>query len=494
MDGASLEALASLRYFLPELILTFFALGMILAGLFIREEARGYLAGISLAGLILAALSLLPDIPGQGQFLFSEMVVFDSFAIFFKLFAIGATLFIVLFSWRTKEPSLHASEFFALLLVTALGMSLMAAAVDLLMMYLALELVSVPSYVLAGYQKNSKASAEAALKYVIYGGVSSGIMLFGMSLLFGLTGKTNLFEINQFLIDNPVYLLPLLLSLLFILAGLGYKIASVPFHFWCPDVYEGAPTPVTAFLSVGPKAAGFAMMIRFFYVTLVTPEGEALLPVKDLDWPLLLAVISAITMSLGNLAALAQRNIKRLLAYSGIAHAGYILMGVVLLNHDGLRASLFYLLIYLFMNLGAFLVVIYLTQRLGSELIDDYEGLAWRAPILAIPMGIFLLSLIGIPPLAGFIAKFYIFAAVIEAKLYWLAVIGLVNTTIAVYYYARILRAMFLVADTGGRKLSLPAFDQGLLWALVLPLIVFGVYWVPALKFAEMSFKLFRGY
>ncbi|MEE8448878.1 MAG: NADH-quinone oxidoreductase subunit N [Thermodesulfobacteriota bacterium] len=490
----ALDSLASVRFFLPELILAGFALVLLLAGLFIGDKQRQRLAGLAWVGLAIALVSLIPDFPGQGQSLFRGMIVFDTFAIFFKVFAIGVTAFVILFTCRSLEIKRHVSEFFALLLVSALGMSLMASAVDLLMMYIALEMVSIPCYVLAGYHKGSSRSAEAALKYVIYGGVSSGIMLFGMSLLFGLTGHTNLFAINQYLADHPVYLLPLLLAILFILAGLGYKIAAVPFHFWCPDVYEGAPTPVAAFLSVGPKAAGFALMIRFFYVTLVSADGQLASVVAGLNWPMILAVIAAVSMSLGNLAALAQRNVKRLLAYSGIAHAGYILMGLAVVNHDGLTASLFYLLVYLFMNLGAFLVVIYLSQLLGSEDIEDYRGLVWRSPVLAIAMGIFLLSLIGIPPLAGFIAKFYIFAAVIDAEMYWLAVIGLVNSTIAVYYYAKILRAMFLSPETGKEGLVLPAFDKGLLAVMIAPLLVFGVYWVPAMRFAKLSFLVFRGH
>ncbi len=490
----SLNQIQSLKYFLPEMILAAFALGLFLMGPFLKGEGRGRATVVAVTGLLASLGALLYILPARGQALFNGMIVFDNFAIFFKLFAIGVTLFGVIFTHRSKEPPGHISEFLALFLVAALGISLMASAVDLLMMYMALELTSVPCYVMAGFHKGVRSSAEASLKYVIYGAVSSGIMLFGLSILFGLTGQSNLFEINRVLLEGPTYSLALLLSALFILAGLGYKITSVPFHFWCPDVYEGAPTPCTAFFSVGPKAAGFAMLIRFFYATLVAREGEELIPVGDLDWPLMLAAISAITMTLGNLAALAQRNMKRLLAYSGIAHAGYILMGVVLLNHEGLRASLFYLIVYLFMNLGAFLVVIYLSNQLGSEQIDDYRGLVWRAPMVAVMMGIFLVALIGVPPTAGFIAKFYLFAAVVDAKLYWLAMIGLINTTVAVYYYARILKAIFLSPDTGGARLRLPAFDWGLLWVLVIPLFVLGVWWVPAIQFAEISFRLFRGF
>ena len=494
----TLDQLASLKYFLPETILTASALLLFLLGPFLREraekESRGRATLVAICGLLASLISLILLIPAGGQSLFLGMVVYDNFAIFFKLFAIGVTLFIVLFTYRSNEPPEKISEFMALLFVVALGMSLMASAVNLLMMYMALELTSVPCYVMAGYHKTIPRSAEAALKYVIYGAVSSGIMLFGFSLLFGLTGETGLFEINRALIERPVYPLALLLAIIFALAGLGYKIASVPFHFWCPDVYEGAPTPCTALFSVGPKAAGFAMMIRFFYTTMVTGEGENLAPVLAIRWPELLAVISAITMSLGNLAALAQRNVKRLLAYSGIAHAGYILMGVVLLNHEGLTASLFYLIVYLFMNLGAFLVVIYLSNNLGSENIEDYKGLIWHSPFVAVAMGVFLVALIGVPPTAGFIGKFYLFAAVVNARLYWLALIGLLNTTVSVYYYARILKAMFLERGTEDVRLTLPIFDQGLLWALIIPILVLGVWWVPAVRLAEMSFQVFRGY
>ena len=267
----------------------------------------------------------------------------------------------------------------------------MASSTNLLMMYLSLELVSLPSFILVGYQKRVRRSNEAALKYVVYGGVSSGIMLFGFSWIYGLTGTLDIYEIASVLDASPSYGLTLFLGAALAMAGFGYKVASVPFHFWCPDVYEGAPTPVTAFLSVAPKAAGFALLARFFYLGLSEYDGTSG-TVIGIAWPQLLAVISACTMTLGNLTAIWQRNLKRLLAYSSIAHAGYMMMGIVMLSASGLKAVMFYTAAYLFMNLGAFLVVLVLAVRIGSEEIQDYNGLGWRSPWVALAMTAFLFS------------------------------------------------------------------------------------------------------
>jgi len=312
---------------------------------------------------------------------------------------------------------------------------------------------------------------------VIYGAVSSGIMLFGISLLFGMTGKANIAEIGQALPN--IYPLAGLLTILFIFAGIGYKIASVPFHQWSPDVYEGAPIPITGFLSVASKAAGIALLLRFFYTAFATPVAEGwsnLFESVNVNWPLLLGVISALTMTVGNLSALVQNNLKRLLAYSSIAHGGYILMAAVTLTQQGVQSVLYYLLIYLFMNLGAFFVIILVADKLGSEEIDAYRGLSARAPVLAVAMAIFLFSLTGLPPFAGFFGKLWLFGAAISKEWYWLAIIGIINSVIALYYYVRVIKAMFLddSPDTNPLRISIPHLV--LLIIFIIPTLLLG-YW-----------------
>jgi NADH-quinone oxidoreductase subunit N len=430
------------------------------------------------------------------------MVVLDPFAVFFKYLSVAATAIVVVFCMRSEEtPSESSGEFTALTLSICLGMMLMAAASDLLMVYLSVEIASVVGYILAGFRRGNRKSAEAALKYIIYGGVASGIMLYGMSLLYGLCGATNLFEIREALLKGTTANFTLLLSVILVFAGIGYKIASVPFHMWCPDVYEGAPTPVTALLSVGPKAAGFAVLVRFFFVLFVDPSSwahgeQSLAEIGDVPWPLLLAGLSMVTMTVGNLSALGQTNMKRFMAYSSIAHAGYMLMGAAAASQSGLKATLFYLVIYLFMNLGAFLVVIAVQSSLGAEDIRDYRGLAYRSPWMAVIMAIFLFSLTGIPPFAGFVGKLYLFSAVLGrggTVMYVLAIIGILNSVISLYYYARVVRTMFLDRPTETAPVHAPELYRWTLAVLVIPIIVFGLYWSPLEQFAQQSLQLVAG-
>jgi NADH-quinone oxidoreductase subunit N len=278
----------------------------------------------------------------------------------------------------------------------------------------------------------------------------------------------------------------LVLAVMFFLVGLLFKTASFPFHFWCPDVYEGAPTSVTAFLSVGPKAAGFALFIRLFYPLFASASGSsAYQAVSGLDWPTILAWISAITMTLGNLAAIQQNNLKRLLAYSSIAHAGYLLMGIVALSNLGFEAVLFYLVVYLFMNLGAFAVITAVVEAGGGEEIQSYRGLGSREPFVCIAMAIFLFSLIGIPPFAGFVGKVYLFAAVISQKIYWLAVIAALNTVVSLYYYLRVVKAMFLESADVAFQPRLSYGFRALLVILIIPTLGLGLYWQPLAKMVQ---------
>jgi NADH-quinone oxidoreductase subunit N len=363
------------------------------------------------------------------------------------------------------------------------------------MIFLALEFVSITSYILTGFKRGDRRSAEAALKYVIYGATASGVMLFGFSYLYGLTGSLDITEIGAELARRLASTaqipekLTLCLAAIMAFAGFAYKIAAVPFHMWCPDVYEGAPTPVTALLSVGPKAAGFAALVRFCMAVF----GQAGEP-----WPALLGVVAAGTMTFGNLVAIHQDNLKRLLAYSSIAHAGYMLMAVMAFTSDAVAAVMFYLAVYILMNLGAFLVV--MAVRDGTKAREDigaYQGLAQRNPLLAVTLTVFLLSLVGLPPLGGFIGKFYLFAALLKtARLgcYVLAVIGVVNSAVSLYYYARVIKAMFLVpADPAVTEPLRPDRAYSVL-ALVLAVLVLGlgVYWTPLRALVDASVLVLR--
>ena len=484
--------LASLGHFLPELAVTATILLLVFVHVAGKNRQSPAPALLSLAGVGAALLltALQPTSPGAS--LFEGMVALDGFAVFFKALTALATIVVVFMSMDSEALAGRSqAEYYIFLLSVLLGMFLLAAATDIVMLYLALELVSIPSYLLAGYLKGRESSTEASMKYVVYGATASGVMIYGFSLLFGLTGTTQIGEIGRALALGKTAL-PLYLAAVMVAVGFGYKIAAVPFHMWSPDVYEGAPIPVTAFLSVGPKAAGFAVLVRFFYTVFATPgaaEGAWTLS-STVDWTLLFSVLSAATMTVGNLVAISQKNVKRLLAYSSIAHAGYMLMGFVLLTPAGIKAILFYLVVYLFMNLGAFYVVILVANGTRSEEISDYSGLGSRAPFAAVCLAIFLFALTGIPPFSGFIGKVYLFAEVIHRGIYWLVLVAAINSAISLYYYARIVKVMFLEDAKEQAELSLPAFPKAILCLLVIPTLVFGVYWEPVSRVAANSVKL----
>lgn len=491
-----MDNISSLNYFIPELTLTLTILTLIVYDLFLKKEESNYTVYVASAGLVFTMFMLLTSYSNVESSLFMGMVAHDPFSFFFKfLFVLAAFFTVIISSTSSEMKGKHHGEFNTFIIVITLGLFLLSSAINLLLIYIALELVSVTSYVVSGYLKDSKRGSEAALKYVIYGGVSSGIMLYGFSLLYGLTGTLDIAEIGRILSQNNSGELSVLVSFLMILAGFGYKIASVPFHFWSPDVYEGSPTAFTAFLSVGPKAAGFAVLIRFFNIAFVStgsvnmPEWFAL---KQLDWPQIMMWVSAITMTLGNLVALKQDNVKRMLAYSSIAHAGYVLMGIVVLTQDGLFAMMFYLSAYYLMNLGAFFVVLNVSDRFGLEEIDGYNGLVYKAPFLAVCMGIFMLSLAGIPPTVGFIGKFYLFAALIKggSAYYSLAVLGAMNSVVSLYYYARVLRAMFFRGEVSDAEPPIVKTPVVVIGMLALPVMILGIYWAPLSDFAHASLKL----
>ncbi len=502
--------LDSALWFRPELALTFGTLALFVIDLFWRKSAGrvAYLTAGALAVLAVTA-GLLWQQPPDATPLFNGMLANDAFANFFKWLFLGAGALTVVIAAQGKDfPPARIGEFYALLMAIVLGMFMMASATDLLMVYISIELVSMVSYVLTGYRKGDRKAAEGSLKYVIYGGVASGVMLFGMSYLYGLTGTTSLLDLGTripLLQMTAATKIALVVGIVFVTAGVGYKVAAVPWHMWCPDVYEGAPTPFTAFLSVGPKAAGFALALRFFhsaFASHASPINGFSEALGGIPWPAVVGVVAAVTMTLGNFTAISQTNLKRLLAYSSIAHAGYTLMGLSANSDRGVQAVMIYMLVYLVMNVGAFLVVILVAEATGSESILDYKGLASRHPVAAVTFAIFLFSLTGLPPFAGFAGKWYLFYAVFEridgpggGWYAILALIGALNTAVSLYYYVRIVRAMFIdapyvadpppIARRVGYQLMLGAFSAAIL--------VFGIWWTPMIRWTEASLQLFRG-
>jgi NADH-quinone oxidoreductase subunit N len=495
-----------LALFRPEMALTLGLLVVVLldAGRAVWRDTATRVAAILtlLVALVLAATA--PGV-GAGRTIFTGMLAADGLTAFFKLLLVGASLLVVLvFSNRNSKElaGLGQGEFYALLIALTLSNLLLAASTDIVMLYLALEMVSVTSYIMVAYLKGDRMSNEASLKYLLFGAVSTGVMLYGLGLLYGLAGTTGLAGIQQAIgVGLPDQnRLAVLVILLLVLVGFGFKVAAVPFHFWCPDAYQGAPTPVTALLSVAPKAAGFAILTRFFYGAFAVPGSTPLDLVGSLDWPLLLMLVSVLTMTVGNVAALTQTNMKRLLAYSSIGHAGYILMGVVALSATGIRGVLVYLLAYLFMNLGAFLVVTLIHTHEGTFDLRDYPGLSRRAPWLTLAMAVFLLSLVGIPPLVGFMGKLYVFQAVIErgGPIYGaFAVAAALNAAIGAYYYFRVLRTMTI--DPGNEDkppIRIPAVDAVAVGALALANVVpvvLPTFWNAVERWVQGSLIFYAG-
>jgi NADH-quinone oxidoreductase subunit N len=483
----------------PELVLTATAVALLIADLvWGRHPARASrLEWLAIAGLVGAAV-LLGVAPPEDAAIGHGMISADGFARFFRGLFLVATIGAVAFVALSDEvAATRIGEYLILLCCLTLGLCLLAGARNLLVFYLAIELVSLPSYALAGFRRGDRRSSEAALKYAIYGGVASGAMLYGFSWLYGLCKTLDLPTLGTQLSalghEHPTVRLAIAVAMLCSLAGFGYKVAAVPFHMWCPDVYEGAPTPFVAFLSVAPKAAGLAALLRFVTVGF----GIGLAPTTfDFPWPVLLGIVSMATMTLGNLVAIVQNNLKRLLAYSSIAHAGYMLMAVAVGTPDGMRAVMLYMGFYLLMNFGAFLAVMVVRARTGSEDIGAYSGLGRTSPYLAITLTVFLFSLTGIPPFAGFIGKFYLFAALLEAKqpfFYVVALAGVLNSAVSLYYYARIVRTMYFEQpQTEGLAIQVGRCHAVLLGALAVPTLLLGLWWAPLASTVERTSSLLR--
>ena len=505
METQPLDNIQSLSFFTPELVLCGAILLIILWDLAAKKSSRALgVVLIAAAALGYSGISALSAIPRgvEGQNLFFGLLGYDRFANLFRVIFAFVSGVVLLFSMpRKDEQKPDFGEFVALLLVLTLGMNLMAASRNLLMIYLSLEIVSVISFVMAGFKLNDGKSSEAALKYVIFGGVASGIMLYGMSWIFGLTQSLNLGEcaVRIAAITAETGKVPevVFVGVICMMAGFGYKISAAPFHMWTPDVYEGAPTPVTAFLSLGPKAAGFAVLVRFFADALgATGSTTGALASASIEtpWPVIAGCLAMATMTVGNLSALGQDNVKRMLAYSSIAHAGYMLLGFSVFSEAGVASIVFYVVTYCLMNLGAFLMVMALAeQNGGDETVGAFKGLGRKSPVIAAVMAIFLVSLTGLPPMAGFVGKFYLFAALVRGGGPWnwvLAIVGMLNSVVSLFYYARVLRAMYLEkGDQSAAPVLRPLFNvTGI--ALAVPTLLLGIYWSPVYDFVASSLTM----
>ncbi|MCK4857181.1 MAG: NADH-quinone oxidoreductase subunit N [candidate division Zixibacteria bacterium] len=485
----------NLKLMLPELLLFAWAILVIIIGISRRRKNNESLIYITLLGIVISGL-LIP-IAGYGE-LFGRTFLVDKYAVFFKIIFLGAAFFAVASSsdLMSKLKSDHG-EFFGLMLLSTVGMMFLTSTAELITLYVSLELTTIPLFVLAAYRKDQLASSEAGLKYLILGALSSAILLYGISLIYGLTGTTFLNDNLMRLIQQSIQMLlttasinpALAIAIIMLVAGLGFKLALVPFHMWAPDVYEGAPTPVTAFLSVASKAAGVAALARIFYAGLTSFHST--------DWGPLLAVLAAAAMIVGNITAVLQTNIKRMLAYSSIAHIGYLLIGFVALplgdsgSINGPASLMFYLFAYMFANMGAFACAIAFARNFDSYQIRDYQGLSEKSTGLAVMLTIFLLSLAGIPPLVGFFGKYYVFLAG-WTDYRWLVIIGILTSVIALYYYANVIKQMFFNKEKS--TLDKVKLDTPLAITLVLTVIgtiVCGLYPEPVIRFAVEAVAIF---
>jgi len=485
MDMITIPAV-SMTPILPEIFLSALAMALLLINVFVPSGQKSYLGYISFIGVVVAAILVGAGWGGQAEVSFSGSVVQDNFATFFKMiFLVSAGLAILISDQYMEREECNHGELYPLILFTVVGMMLMAAGTDLMTIFLGLEVMSVSLYVLAGFNRANLKSNEAGLKYFLLGAFSTGFLLYGMALTYGATGTTRIAKIAAVVgqMTVPSTNVMLVAGMLLMLTGFAFKVAAAPFHMWTPDVYEGAPTPMTAFMSAGPKAAGFAAALRIFLVAL---------PTLQVEWSQLLWVLAVLTMTVGNITALRQDNIKRMLAYSSIAHAGYALVGFAAGNGTGTAGILFYMLSYAFMNIGAFAVIILIGKKGESNgTVMDFAGLGFKHPVLAVAMSVFLFSLAGMPPTAGFIGKFYLFSGAIQKGYVGLAVIGVLNSAASVYYYLRVMVYMYMKEPTEDFEwtrvsapiaLSLLISVAGTLIPGIVPSVI--------LQFAEQAIKL----
>ena len=425
----------SLMSIVPEILLVFFGLFLIVINVIASEDNKASVGYFGVAFIVLILLLVIPT--GSTVFGFGKMIVWDRFAyMFFLIFSIAFVLSILGSVNYVDRNFSNKGEYYLIMFFSVIGMTFMVSAIDLSIFYLGMETMAISMYILSGYEKNNVKSNEAGIKYFIIGAFSSAIFLFGLSYVFGYTGTTRYYDIARIIVENGLDSFNIKVGLILMLVGFSFKITAFPFHMWAPDVYTGAPTPVTGFMTVAPKAAAFGGLIRFVWIAMEPAQFQ---------WQLFFAILAVLTMTYGNLVALVQNNVKRMLAYSAISHAGYMLIGLVAANELGYQAIAMYMVIYGFMNIGAFTILSVMVSRgiLESERLESFSGLAKKHPLISLSMLIFMFSLAGIPPLAGFIGKFYIFAAAIKSGFVWLAIIGIVNSAVACYYYIRIVIFMY---------------------------------------------------
>jgi NADH-quinone oxidoreductase subunit N len=456
----------------PEILILVLAVLILILDLILSKERRGNLGWVTAGGLaVILVVSLVVARPeSEPTMIWGGMLRHDNLGFYFRMMFVFAAAITALLSVGLPKIG-NRGEFYVLLLVSTLGMSLMAASADLIMLYLAIETTAVPLYVLAGFLIRDKKSTEAGFKYILFGAMTSAIMLYGFSLLYGFTGTTNIYGLTQSAQADQISIWVIFGTLLLVLVGFGFKISAVPLHFWAPDVYEGAPTQVTGFLSTASKAAGFAVLVRVLL---------AVFPAASPYWGALLAAIAIATMTLGNLIAIAQKNIKRMLAYSSIAHAGYAMIGIVAISSLGLSSMVLYLVVYLITNLAAFGVVVAYGRIIGSDEIADYAGMSRRSPWLALVLLIAFLSLAGMPPFGGFVAKFAVFAAAVDADMIWLAVIGVLNAIVGLYYYLTVLKYVYLYHSEDDEKpISIQRSYALALGVLTIGIILIGILFGP---------------
>ena len=488
----------------PELTLVLFSMVGLVVDLVKRGRDSHVVGYITLAGLAVAAFQLIAAFGTPSETVLG-LVVVDNFAGFFKLFTIAAVAAVCWFVMADKHERKHdIGEYYFLLISAAVGIFFMVGTNNLLLLMLGLELLSLSSYSLAGFHKGEKRSAEAAMKYVVFGGLSAGVMVYGMSLLYGLTGTLDLSVMAGGSTDPAAIPRTLgaaveaspatvAIAVVLILAGFAYKISVAPFHFWAPDVYEGAPTPVTTFLAVASKAAGFGALLRFLGALFATPTASEAVSAYGDQVGMLIAVLAAVTMSLGNLAALRQESVKRMLAYSSVAHAGYALMGACVMTQEGFEASMYYLAAYYFMNLGAFGFLLYFQGVTGKETYASLEGMGPKAPVVSCAMVVFLISLIGLPPTVGFTGKYMLFTAVIDGGYAWLAVVAGLNSAISLFYYIRVAKVLFLGGTSDAAPTPTPTSQPAFIGFLVVLAgltVTLGLYVDPLLNWAKNSLDI----
>lgn len=467
-----------------EIIMAVLSLGLLAVGLLIPPGARKGMFPITVFALLgTLAYTMYDFFYGQRAAFLQGMYLHDQFATFFKILFLAAALLVVLSSSSyVQKFQSNRGEFYPLLLAATLGMMLMAGAGDLITMYVGLELMTVTFFILVAYRTGDGKSAEAGIKYLVLGASSSAILLYGISIIYGLTGSTQMFVIAQGLGTD---LSPAsILATVFLLAGFGFKISLIPFHMWAPDIYEGAPTPITAYLATASKAAAFAALIRFYLLMMYSQSFAQ-------TGQTLLLILAAMTMILGNLMAIPQKNIQRLMAYSGIAQAGYLMVGIIAVSIPavsvfigGVKAVLFYAMIYIFANMGAFAVITHVAQSQGSQEIEDFAGLARRSPLAAAAMTASLLSLAGIPPLAGFVGKFYLFSAVMDQGYTWIAYVGFVMSMVSVYYYLSVVKVMYLSEGEGLPDVPVHGAAKFTMVLTFLVTLALGIYPTPLAQMA----------